>query len=146
MTRLIHRDGDMFTSDAPAQAQGVNISALMGAGIAPIFKRKHPDMFAEYALACRSGELVPGGVHTWVSPEITIFNVASQDRPGANARIEWLESSMSEALAQAELMGFDRISMPRIGCGIGGLDWVDVEPLLERLASEQNCDLEVWTL
>jgi O-acetyl-ADP-ribose deacetylase (regulator of RNase III) len=146
MTRLIHRDGDMFTSDAPAQAQGVNVDGLMGAGIAPIFKRKHPAMFEEYARLCAEGVLLPGEVHAWVSPEITIFNVASQDRPGANARIEWLESSMSEALAQAEQMGFDRIAMPRIGCGIGGLDWADVEPLLERLAGEQTCDIEVWTL
>ena len=145
MTRLIEITGDLFTSTAPALAQGVNVDGFMGSGIAPIFKRLYPDMYVEYRALCLAGELLPGGFHHWHGP-ITIYNLTSQDRPGRNARLEWLESSLSAALADADDRGYNRIAMPLIGCGIGGLNWSDVRPVIQRLAESHTADAEVWVL
>ena len=143
--KLIHLSGDLFTSDAPALAHGVNIDGFMASGIAPIFRAKFPGMYDSYREACHSNRLLAGGVFIWPGTPI-VYNLASQDRPGPNARIGWLEQAMTLALVDADVNGFDRIAIPRIGCGIGGLDWDDVEPLLERVASQFTCDIEAWTL
>ena len=146
MTNLILRSGDLFTSDAYALMHGVNCSSVMGAGIAPLFKAKFEGMFDAYVKACKSGELVPGGVFIWSVGAVTVYNAASQNRPGADASLEWLESSVRFALHDADMWELEKIALPRIGCGIGGLDWADVEPLLRKLAGEFRTDLEVWTL
>jgi O-acetyl-ADP-ribose deacetylase (regulator of RNase III) len=145
MTRLIEITGDMFTSEAPARAQGVNTDGVMGHGIAPIFKRLYPGMYSEYRALCLTGELQPGETHIWHGAQ-TVYNAASQDRPGRNARLEWLESSLRIAFDDADDRSYDRIAMPLIGCGIGGLEWSDVRPVIIRLAETHLADAEVWFL
>jgi O-acetyl-ADP-ribose deacetylase (regulator of RNase III) len=144
MTYLIERRGDLFTSDAPAQLQGVNIEGVMGHGIAPKFKRQHPEMYREYRELCLAGELTAGGLHAWHGPDVTIYNCASQDRKGRNARLEWVESSVRLAAHDADERGITRIAMPIIGCGVGGLNWADVHPILVTIAESSTVDLEVW--
>ncbi|WAC50452.1 macro domain-containing protein [Frigoribacterium sp. SL97] len=148
MTKLILKTGDLFSSTAAGIGHGVNTTGVMGAGIAPLFKARHPEMYREYRIACQTGGLVAGETMIWAAPTPgpVIYNIASQDRPGAHARLEWLESGVRGALRDADMRGVEVIALPRIGCGIGGLDWVDVEPLLAKLAAETTCDLEVWTL
>jgi O-acetyl-ADP-ribose deacetylase (regulator of RNase III) len=40
--------------------------------------------------------------------------------------------------------GVKRIGMPRIGCGIGGLRWEDVRPLVERAARDVDIVAVEW--
>jgi O-acetyl-ADP-ribose deacetylase (regulator of RNase III) len=144
MTNLILRTGDMFTSDAPALAHGVNIAGVMGAGVAKFVKQKFPDAFLEYRTACWTGQLRPGGVHIFDEGFPVIYNVASQDLPGPHAKLTWLDTGIRAALTHADLNELSVIALPRIGCGIGGLDWADVEPVLRAAARDHYTDLEVW--
>jgi O-acetyl-ADP-ribose deacetylase (regulator of RNase III) len=145
MTKLIELTGDLFTSTTPALGQGVNVKGLMGSGIAPLFKRRWPAMYAEYRALCLSGQLLAGGLHAWHG-DITIYNIASQDNIGRSSRLEWLESSLELALVDADFRGYDRIAIPQIGCGIGGLLRADVRPIVEAAAARHLADIEVWTL
>lgn len=146
MTGIIHCQGDLFTTTARAIAHGVNVDGRMGAGIALPIRNKFPKMFSEYRLYCVTDVLQPGHTHTWTDGQTVIYNCASQDRPGPYASLDWLDTSVREALTDADTRGIERIAMPRIGCGIGGLHWEDVEPLLFAAAADHRCDLEVWTL
>lgn len=143
---LIHFSGDLFTSAAPALGQGVNVYGVMGAGIAVRFRSEYPDMYEEYAARCASKALTPGRVFYWhADDKADVYNIASQDAPGRNARLEWLEDGLGRALKHAKERGLDRIALPLIGCGIGGLEWADVEPVYDRLSAEHEVDIEVWT-
>lgn len=146
MTVLIERKGDLFTSTAAAYAHGVNTAGLMGAGIAVNFKHAYPLMYRVYRHACKTGVLIPGDILAWTEGNRTVYNIASQDKPGRNARLEWFESGLIAALEMAGRENTDTIAMPRIGCGIGGLDWVDVRDIVEHYAEAQPVDIEVWSL
>lgn len=137
--------GDLFHSGEAAIGHGVNVYGVMGAGIAVGFKREYPEMFEYYAAACREKVLQPGRVLFWREQgKASVYNIASQDSPGANASYEWLEEGLDRALAHAKAQGFTRIGLPRIGAGIGGLEWDEVFPLFTRLSDKHGVDIAVW--
>lgn len=145
MGKLIYKSGDLFTSDAPAIGQGVNCKGAMGAGIALTFQNKYPDMYQEYKRQCRDNILEPGGLMVWSMPgEQVVYNLASQNYPGPDAQVGWIGGAMKNALTHADANGIDRIAIPMIGAGIGGLDWEPVEAILRGCASQHNADIEIW--
>lgn len=142
---MIEKVGDLFTSDAPAIGHGVNTQGKMGAGIAVQFRTRFPIMHYIYTEFCADGTLTPGSV--LISPMTTplVYNIASQDLPGAHARLEWLEEGLRTALSDAHSRGLDRVALPLIGCGIGGLDEADVVPLMQQVESEfPSVTIELW--
>jgi O-acetyl-ADP-ribose deacetylase (regulator of RNase III) len=159
MGRLIEQSGNLFDSSAIAYAHGVNTAGLMGAGIAVEFKRRWPDMYQYYKKLCGgplivgdtvvADQLRPGSMMSWETMSNNprwIFNIASQDRPGPYARLEWFESGLRRVLDFAkEFPTISLIAMPRIGCGIGGLAWDDVKEILDFYVRFYNVDIEVFT-
>lgn len=144
---ITQKVGDLFTSSQPALAQGVNVFGLMGAGIAVLFKRRSPEMFDSYVEACKTGELAPGGLHAFQEKDGTwTFNLASQDKPGKYARLEWFESSLFAAAEFAVANNLSGIGLPRIGAGIGGLNWDDCLAVINSINEQfPELEFEVWT-
>jgi O-acetyl-ADP-ribose deacetylase (regulator of RNase III) len=146
MTKLTEHTGSLFDSTADAYVHGVNTEGLMGAGIAVLFKKAYPEMYSVYKALCKLGRLQPGETWVWEAHDRTIYNIASQDKPGANARLEWFERGLTQTLKHAQENNVVVIAMPRIGCGIGGLDWEDVRDIIEHYAERTPVDIEVWSL
>lgn len=150
MTNLIHRKGDIFTTHARAIGHGVNTQGAMGAGIAIQFRTRFPDMEREYRELCKSGKLRGGEVMPWsvksaFGPDLMIFNIASQEKMGANASYDFLINGVKLATDICELSGHPVLALPRIGSGIGGLDEDVVEGILTALAARTKVDIELWT-
>lgn len=140
--------GDVFTAGTDAIGHGVNCKGLMGAGIAKEFRRRYPDMYSEYRNLCVEGLLRPGQIYPYRAwDDHTVINIASQEYPGPDAKLEWLAQGVTAALQYCRERELKSLAIPRIGCGIGGLEWVDVGLTL-RDVTEQFPDvrLEVWTL
>ena len=136
--RVEHVVGDLFEQrDVYALAHGVNCVGRMGAGIATEFRRRWPKMFAEYAQACRAGELRPGSIFAYqISADRWVYNLATQHAPGRDARLDAVADSLRAALAHARAHQVASIALPRIGAGIGGLDWRAVAATIEKVACE----------
>lgn len=128
--------GDLFAGTWQALGHGVNCEGLMGAGIAKPFKEKFPLMYDQYALMCKRGMLNPGDyMPFYVGNGRWVYNIASQRKPGADARVRALVNGTVGALVHARQWGVKEIALPRIGCGIGGLDYdSEVRPALERIS------------
>lgn len=145
---MIHKTGDMFTTDASAIGHGVNCAGIMGAGIAKAMREKFPHNYENYRAACKAGQLKPGGVQVNQENGLYIVNMASQNKPGRDARYDWLFSSALAAAEGAVRNGIDRVAIPEVGCGIGGLKWNNVAHILgtiEWIVMENgNFDWEVW--
>lgn len=150
MTKLIHRKGDIFTTNARAIGHGVNLRGVMGAGIAAQFAKRFPDMLPGYRHACESGELYLGALMSWEVPSawgqsFYVLNIATQTDPGANADYKAVFDGVAQAVGWCGWMKFDTLALPRIGSGIGGLDEGIVESILLYHAQRTDVDIELWT-
>lgn len=141
-----HRVGDLFAQGFTAYAHGCNCRGVMGAGIAREFRRRWPGMFGPYRAACATGEFRPGDMLCWQGDGITIYNLATQDRPGSYATLGAVRGSVGRMLDDAEFARVDVIGLPRIGAGIGGLHWPDVAGVLSEVAGGSRVRLVVVSL
>jgi O-acetyl-ADP-ribose deacetylase (regulator of RNase III) len=145
---IVEHEGDLFDSDAGALGHGVNCKGLMGKGIARGFRERWPAMYEEYKLMCVEGLLKPGlvfpyryGIYQYV------INIATQEYPGPDASYEWVDAGVRNALAFCREREIPSLAVPRLGCGIGGLDWNLVRDRLEEASDEYpDVELEVWSL
>ncbi len=147
---MIEKYGDLFDTTATYLAQGVNVKGVMGAGIAKQFKSYFPNMFDEYKRSCDNGELEPGGFQAVPLSRIIVVNLASQEKPGADARYHWLFESLmrfAQIASKPHLLEAygGTIAIPEIGCGIGGLEWHRVKYMLECIEKMYpGIEFEVW--
>ena len=145
---MIVVEGDLFKVTEGAIGHGVNCRGAMGAGVAKIVRKKYPEMYSAYRNECKSGRLMPGGVFPWFDEAsgLWIYNMASQNRPGPAARLNWLADTASATLDHAAAHGVSQVSIPQIGCGIGGLKWVDVAKTLQEVERNRTSYFRVILL
>lgn len=141
---LEHVTGDLFDLGLPAFAHGCNCSGSMAGGIAASFRALDERMYREYARRCRDGTFQLGDVLPWeLEDGRVVYNLATQQRPGRDARLGAIATSLAAMLLDAEGRGLDRVGVPRIGAGIGGLDWPSVEDVLAGAADGSTAGLIV---
>lgn len=126
--------GDLFETDCRAIGHGVNLRGIMGGGVAAEVKRRYPRVFETYQRIClfkpeefQLGDVLPASQS---SLDPIIFNMATQDLPGPDARYSAIYDSAFAALALAKSLEIPEIAIPKIGTGIGELDWEVIEDQL----------------
>lgn len=138
--------GDLFALGLTALAHGCNCAGSMSGGIARAFRAKDEQMYEEYRRLCRTGDFALGGFFVWTCDDATIvYNLATQQNPGADARLDAIRTSVAAMLADAEARGLSEVGVPRIGAGIGGLQWRDVREVLEEAGAESGVLLTIVT-
>ena len=128
--------GDLLKADAEALVNTVNCVGVMGRGIAAQFKRAYPENFIAYQTACKRREMRPGRmliVETGlkVNPR-WVINFPTKRHWRSNSQIDDIESGLAALLVDVRRLGIKSIAVPPLGCGLGGLDWSDVRPRIER--------------
>lgn len=135
---MIEKTGNLFDSTAPAIGHGVNCAGVMGAGIAKTFRELYPHNYENYRAACLAGQLKPGQIAVNRENDKYIINMASQNKPGADASYPWLFEAAFTAANQAVANGIPVIAVPEIGSGIGGLEAWKVKMLLKSVEAIVN--------
>lgn len=148
---LDFKTGDLFEDmeELDAVAHGCNCRGFMGAGIAYLFAKRYPEMDAVYSALCHADQLTPGEFLRWNDGyfDTFIYNLMTQLNPGADARLSYIEEAFARMLRDAAFEGVRTIGIPRIGAGIGGLDWADVEDEINaQLRLAPGIDIIVYTL
>ena len=137
--------GDLFeTEGIRAYANGCNCAGAMDAGVAAQFKKRWPAMFDEYAARCTDGRFHLGDVLVWSEGDVTVYNLAIQEHWKAKARLPALKKALLRMVDLASKAGVERIGVPRIGSGLGGLDWPRVRSVLDEVGSTTTVTLVVF--
>jgi O-acetyl-ADP-ribose deacetylase (regulator of RNase III) len=126
--------------DAEALVNTVNCARFMGKGIALQFKQAFPANFKAYAAACESEEVVPGRMFIFDNGRLLhprfIINFPTKRHWRGKSRLEDIRSGLEALIADVRRLEIHSIAVPPLGCGLGGLDWGEVRPLIETAFSE----------
>ena len=128
--------GDILKDESEAIVNTVNCVGVMGRGIALQFKNAWPKNFKAYEAACARKELQPGRMFIFETGQLTtpryIVNFPTKRHWRGNSRIEDIESGLVALASDIKSRGIRSIAIPPLGAGLGGLDWDDVRPLIEK--------------
>lgn len=129
--------GNIFDlPDVKNYAHGCNCAGAMGKGIALQFKVKYPQMYEQYKVLCHEGKYVLGDVFSYFYGDGYIYNLGTQYTWRTKANIDAIEKSVEKMLMLAIQDHVEKIAMPKIGAGLGGLNWLTVKESIERISDK----------
>ncbi len=137
------KHGSIFDSRAQVLVCPVNCVGVMGKGLALEFKRRFPYQCDRYFGLCRSDMFIPGGTYLAAG----VIFAATKKHWKDPSKIEWVDSALENIVGDMKYLeptGARSVAIPQLGCGSGGLDWADVEPLYHKHLGGLDCDVEVW--
>jgi len=137
--------GDLFESNIRALAHGCNCAGAMGKGIAVEFKRRWPAMYEAYHQRCKEGKFKPGDVFLWSDSDYNIFNLGTQTHWRTKATFTNIENSVATMITLADELAINRIAMPAIGAGLGGLSLDSVLRCIQQVADPWHGKLWICT-
>ncbi|MBI5233995.1 MAG: macro domain-containing protein [Deltaproteobacteria bacterium] len=128
--------GDILKADAEALVNTVNCVGAMGRGIALQFRKEYPENYDEYKTICERKELHPGkmlihDLHRLMNPRY-IINFPTKQHWKGKSRLEDIDAGLDALIKDVRRLGIRSIAIPPVGCGLGGLNWSDVRPRVER--------------
>lgn len=138
--------GDLVRSKEPVIAHGCNTVGVMGAGIARQIREEIPEAYEAYRA---EPTLHLGSAQCVWTGDRTVFNLMTQRNPGPDATTNAITMAFANMAEQMYQQGLDRVAIPRIGCGIGGLKWPDVALAIQNgmaLAGVPSITVAVYDL
>lgn len=167
MARTIEIEGgDLLLDDADALVNTVNCVGVMGAGVAKAFKERYPLMFSTYRRRCAAGSVRTGTMDVWANPghpanrivddapaqaprtpvlanPRLVVNFPTKQHWRDPSRIEWVVEGLVDLTLVVNAHRITSIAIPPLGCGLGGLDWRRVRPMVHAAAAVWPDDVEV---
>lgn len=133
--------GNILEADAEALVNTVNCVGFMGKGIALQFKQAFPANFKAYEAACRARQVVPGRMFVFeigrlMNPRY-IINFPTKRHWREKSRIDDIHSGLKALIEEVSRLGIRSIAVPPLGCGLGGLEWGTVRPMIEAAFAER---------
>jgi len=136
---LIHVvSGDILLSKAQAIAHGIAPNDPFDRGLAQALRERWPTMHRDYRHYGHQSHPQPGEIWEWGGFGARVFNLLTQEgdwghgsKPGRAtlANVNHCLRQLRHALMKHEIKS---LAVPRLATGVGGLNWEDVLPLIEK--------------
>ncbi len=125
----------IFDSPAQTLVNPVNCVGVMGAGLALEFKKRYPEMFDLYKFRCRTGHVAIGQLDLHEGKDKWILNFPTKYRYDDNSKYHYLFAGLDAVNHTVKDYGITSIAFPKLGCGLGGLDWTVVKAIMTEYLS-----------
>ncbi|XP_031630123.1 ADP-ribose glycohydrolase OARD1-like [Contarinia nasturtii] len=134
--------GDLFSSPPEfALAHCVTTSMVMGAGIARVFKSRFGRV-----QELKDQNVQVGGVAVLKHEKRYIYYLVTKDKLYGKPKYEDLKSTLQEMKKHMVANGVTKLAIPKIGCGIDGLDWDKVKQVLHDVFDDEAMEIVVYVL
>lgn len=141
--------GNLLEAPTEAVVNTVNTVGVMGKGIALMFKEAFPQNFKRYEEACKTKEVRVGTM--FVTETLTldgprwIINFPTKQHWRQPTKLQWVIDGLQDLRRVIKDKNIRSIAVPPLGCGNGGLEWLDVRREIERALSDlENVDVLVY--
>ncbi|MCU0105117.1 macro domain-containing protein [Acholeplasma vituli] len=142
---FIFTHGDLLKSNAPALVNTVNLEGFMGKGIAFQFKKEFPQNYINYVAACESMNINIGKLFVFEEKGKIIINFPTKNKWREKSKLEYIEQGLIDLKRVVKQYGINKIAIPPLGSGNGGLEWSKVKSLIiEILSGINNCEIYVF--
>lgn len=149
--------GDMFFSKMQTFTVSVNTVGIMGKGLASRAKYQFPDVYVHYQDLCRQKKLRMGVPFLYKRKEDFERSLSEETQSlitengnrwflmfptknhwKTNSPIDGIEKGLQWLLDNYKDLGIKSIALPSLGCGLGGLDWKNVGPLMCKYLNQMD--------
>ena len=149
---MIHElNGDILLSSAKAVAHGIAPNDDFHQGLALQLRERMPALYKDFRHYCQTQHPKPGGLWTWMSSDgHYIVNLFTQDgaydrgsKPG-HATLSQVNHTLHALRTFVHEEKPGSLALPRLACGVGGLDWDEVKTLVERQLGDLDIPVYVY--
>lgn len=130
MLELIEK-GNIFNSSCEFLVNPVNCVGVMGKGLALEFKNKYPLNFEIYKKACDNASFNIGNLLIVPVDNKFIVNFPTKKHWRNKSDLEFIKIGLEELKVAIKDFNIKSIALPKLGCGLGGLDWNEVFDLIK---------------
>jgi O-acetyl-ADP-ribose deacetylase (regulator of RNase III)/uncharacterized protein YwgA len=128
------KHGDILSANTEAIINTVNCVGIMGKGIALQFKLKYPDNYHFYKKTCDQGRMIIGQVLIFERSAVDnpkyIINFPTKRHWKGKSTIDDIREGLNSLVAEVKKLEIKSIAIPALGSGLGGLDWMQVKPII----------------
>ena len=130
MLELIEK-GNIFNSSCEFLVNPVNCVGVMGKGLALEFKNKYPLNFQKYKAFCDNASFHIGNLLIVPVDNKFIVNFPTKKHWKNKSDLEFIKIGLEELKVAIKDFNIKSIAIPKLGCGLGGLDWNEVFDLIK---------------
>ncbi len=139
------KDADILKAPAQVVVSSVTTAGAMAQGLAAQVARAYPDVEQEYKEALAQGNLDIGKV--WVvqpkdAPYVVVLFPTSREA-SRKSDLTYIAAGLKALKEVVKSHGWKSIAMPKLGTGVGGLEWEDVKEQIVKLLAVELEDVEI---
>lgn len=150
---ITFKEGSIFDSGCHVLVNPVNCVGVMGKGLALRFKELFPQNFIEYKRNCTRGMIDIGTITANIdrtfnkkfNKPVLIVNFPTKKHWAQKSEYDYITAGLHSLCDFILSNNINEIAIPAIGCGLGGLDWNTVKPMIiNSLNNLDNVNILVY--
>lgn len=142
---ITYTHGNIFKSHANAIVNPVNTVGVMGKGLAKQFRERYPQMYNYYKLMCDIGAFNVGEILWYqIKDDENVAMLPTKKDWRDPSKLAYVEDGLAALADDCKLYNVTSLAIPKLGCGLGGLNWDDVKPLIEKYFGNASIEVEVY--
>lgn len=149
---ITHVTGDILLSDAQALAHGIAPNDHMDSGLALALRQDWPALHKDFRHYGHTSHPKTGGLWIWTRADgKRVINLFTQEpapgehsRPG-KASYQNVNHCLRELRKLIDAEQIPSLALPRLATGVGGLEWDQVEPLIQEQLGALNIPIFLYT-
>jgi O-acetyl-ADP-ribose deacetylase (regulator of RNase III) len=147
-----HVTGDILLTGAQAIAHGIAPNDHFNQGLALGLRTDWPALYKDFRHYLHTAHPKTGGLWTWTRADgKRVVNLFTQEpapnehaKPG-HATAHNVNQCLRELHKLIEAGEIQSLALPRLATGVGGLDWTEIEPLIQQHLGAVKIPVYVYT-